>query len=490
MRGLLLAYLTLTMAAAADLRSRLDEIISRSPAVAHAFAGAQVIRLSDGQVLYARNADRLMVPASNMKLFTTALALRKLGADYRLKTQIGAEQDIDPAGTLPGDLLLMGGGDPSISGRNYPYQNHAAPAAGYSFRAIEELADQLAARGLRRVDGDVVGDDRRYVWEPHPGVWSTASAIRESGAPVSALILDDNTFVFTLRPAASAGELAEVWLAPPLEYFAIDNRVLTVDKGARKIELDRIAAGQELHVWGTLPRRDQGFTELLSVEDPALYAAEALRDALVRRGVSIHGETAALHRLPDDAPAATAAQPLVVFAERTSPPLAELLQVVDKVSQNLHAEALLREVAVAAGRPGSRAAGLAEMTEFLTGIGISKSEYQFTDGSGLARSTLVTPAAITRLLTHMYQREDREAWVALLPVGGLDGTLGSRFPGHAEAHAIRAKTGTLDHVRALSGYAESPQYGTLAFSFIANNFEEPAPDVNRLLDELALALVQ
>jgi serine-type D-Ala-D-Ala carboxypeptidase/endopeptidase (penicillin-binding protein 4) len=179
----------------------------------------------------------------------------------------------------------------------------------------------------------------------------------------------------------------------------------------------------------------------------------------------------------------------VLFAERTSPPLLELLQVVDKVSQNLHAEVLLREIAVAAGRPGSRPAGLGEMAEFLAGAGIPKSDYQFTDGSGLSRSTLVTPAAVSRLLAYMYQSGEREPWMALLPIGGLDGTLGSRFPGHPEARAIRAKTGTLDHVRALSGYADSPQYGPLAFSFIANNFEEPAPDVNRLLDELALALL-
>jgi serine-type D-Ala-D-Ala carboxypeptidase/endopeptidase (penicillin-binding protein 4) len=296
MRGLPLLCLTLSIAAAADLRSKLDELISRSPSVGHALVGVQVVRLSDAQVLYARNADRLLVPASNMKLFTTALALRRLGADYQLRTQIGADRDIDATGTLSSDLLLVGGGDPSLSGRIYPYQNHAAAAAGYSFRAIEDLADQLVARGLRRVDGDIVGDDRRYVWEPHAGVWSTGSATEEYGAPVSALILDDNSFALTLRPATRAGDLSEVWLAPPLEYFTIDNRVLTIEKGERKIEIDRIAAGQELHVWGALPQRDPGVTELLAVEDPAWYAAEALRDALVRRGVSIHGQAEARHR--------------------------------------------------------------------------------------------------------------------------------------------------------------------------------------------------
>ena len=237
-------------------------------------------------MLYAHNAERLFVPASNMKLFTTALALSKLGPDYRLTTQIGAEVPIDAAGTLPGDLELIGGGDPSLSGREYPYRNHTSPTAIYSFSAIEELADQLIARGLKRIDGNVVGDDSRYVWEPQPGGWSSDSATREYGAPVSALILHDNTFALTLHPADHVGDLARLTLAPPFENFAIDNRVLTVDRGERKIEFYRSASGRELHVWGAISKRDPGFAQELAIGDPALYAAEVLRDALLRSEVS------------------------------------------------------------------------------------------------------------------------------------------------------------------------------------------------------------
>jgi D-alanyl-D-alanine carboxypeptidase/D-alanyl-D-alanine-endopeptidase (penicillin-binding protein 4) len=490
MRGFLMLCLLWPPAQAADLSAKLDQLISHSPPVAGAFVGVQVVRLSDGQVLYAHNANRLFVPASNMKLFTTSLALQRLGPDYRLKTQIVADRPIDSNGTLAGDLRLVGGGDPSLSGRDYPYREHASPIAAYSFQAVEELADQLTSRGLQRVDGDVVGDDRRYVWEPHPSVWSSGSATEEYGAPVSALILDDNSFALTLRPATRRGDLAQIWVSPPLEYFAIDNRVLTVEGGERNVEIERDAAGRELQVWGELPRTDPGITQLLAVEDPALWAAGALRDALLRRGVSIHGDAAVSHRFQDDSAGSVPAKATgVVLAERASPPLRELLKVVDKVSQNLHAEVLLREVAVAAGRPGSREAGLREMAGFLEGLHISRADYQFTDGSGLSRSTLVSPNAITKLLVSMYKTSGRELWVDLLPVGGQDGTLGSRFTGHPESYAIRAKTGTLDHVRALAGYAESPLYGPVAFSFVVNNFEEPAPEVNQMLDELALALL-
>jgi D-alanyl-D-alanine carboxypeptidase/D-alanyl-D-alanine-endopeptidase (penicillin-binding protein 4) len=488
MRGILALALAIPLGAA-DLSSRLDTIIDSAPALSHAFVGMRVVRLSDGRVLYARNADRLFVPASNMKLFTTALALSKLGADYRLATQIGAAVPMDADGALPGDLELIGGGDPSLSGREYPYRSHAPPGAIYSFRAIDELADQLVAHGLKRVEGNIVGDDTRYVWEPQPGPWSSDSASREYGAPVSALILDDNTFGLTLRPAGHAGDLARITLAPTFENFVIDNHVVTIEHGIRSIKFYRSASGKELHLWGVIPKADAGYVQELAIGDPALYAAEVLRDALLRRGISIRGDALGGHRFPDE----TAPEPRkleITLAEHRSPPLGELLQVVDKVSQNLHAEMLLREVAVASGRTGSREAGLDVMEEFLTSIGISSSEYQFSDGSGLSTRTLVSPTAVTQLLAHMNQSPLREAWFNLLPIGGEDGTLGSRFAGHPEARAIHAKTGTLDHVKALSGYADTPAYGRVAFSLLVNHFEEPSPGVTKAIDQLILSLLE
>ena len=487
MRGLLSVVLLVPLATAADLASRLDQIISAS-VLSHAFVGMEVVLLSDGKILYGHNSERLFVPASNMKLFTTALALSKLGADYRLTTQIGAQVPIDATGTLAGDLELIGGGDPSLSGRAYPYNKAAGANAVYSFGPIEELADQLIARGLKRIDGNVVADDSRYVWEPQPGGWSSDSATREYGAPVSALILHDNSFSFTLRPAEHAGEAARITLAPRFENFVIDKRVVTIEHGERKIEFYRSASGRELHIWGTISKRDPGYMQELAIGDPAQYAAEVLRDALLRGGVAIGGEAVARHRFPDEI--ADALPKLnVVLAEHRSPPLIELLQVVDKVSQNLHAEMLLREVAVAEGRTGSAGAGLEVMESFLAGIGIAKGDYQFTDGSGLSRATLVTPRAIAKLLVHMSQSKYREQWVDLLPIAGEDGTLTARFAGHPEARAIRAKTGTLDHVKALSGYADTA-HGRVAFSLIVNNFEEPSAPVTKLIDELALALLQ
>ncbi len=489
MHRVLLCSLTLAIASAADLKSKIDDLVATSPALANAYVGLQVVSLTDGHVVYERNQDRLLAPASNMKLFTTALALTRLGPQYRLTTQICASRPIDADGTLNADVVFVGGGDPSLSGRTYPYQNHSTSSGDFSFRAVDEMVNQLVAKGLKRIRGDIVGDDRRYPWAPYADGWTFGDAMWEYGAPVSALILDDNSFAVTIRPAARAGDPAQLFLAPPFEYFSIDNRVRTQESGERRIEIDRKSNGRQVHLWGSIPIGDTGVTQLLAVDDPALYAAEVLRDALIRRGISIHGKAVARHRMSDDAFNPDQARPRVVLAQRSSPPLAELLQVIDKVSQNLHAEVILREVGAVAKHFGSRDAGLSELRDFLTEIGISKDDYRFTDGSGLSRSTLVTPAAITKLLIYMYKSGNRDTFVDLLPIAGFDGTLQKRFADHPEARAIRAKTGTLGHVRANSGYIDSPAYGPLAFSFLINNYGAPTSEINKFLDAVELELL-
>jgi len=488
MRSALIGLLLISHLSAAGLKQRIDGLIANSPALANAYVGLEIRSLSDGSVIYAHNASRLFVPASNTKLFTTALALARLGPQYRFKTQIAAGSSIDSNGTLSADLVLIGGGDPSLSGRDYPYHYRPNAPPDYSFRAIEDFAAQLVARGLKRVDGDVIGDDRRFVWSPYADSWSFGDAVWEYGAPVSALTLDDNSFVLTLTPASQAGDPVQLLLTPPFEYFLIDNRVQTVPAGERKIEIDRAPGRRQLHLTGSIPIDDPGLTKLLAIDDPALYAATVLRDALIRQGVSVRGQAVARHRFAGDT--GEDASPRRSLAERSSPPLAEILQVVDKVSQNLHAEILLREIGYSMRHSGAREAGLAELDSFLADAGISNDDYRFVDGSGLSRNTLVTPEAITRLLTFMYRSAYRSIWQSLLPVAGVDGTLATRFADHPEAHAIQAKTGTLSHVRANSGYIQSTRYGPLAFSILVNNYDAPTTEISKFLDAVELELLR
>lgn len=496
------AFILTTLAAATkvapDLKSKIDAVIARSKEMASAFVGIRVVSLTDGRVLYERNHDRLFAPASNAKLFTSALALTTLGSRYRFMTTVIAERPLDSAGRLAGDLVFVGGGDPSLSPRHYPYEKAHEQPSQYvdTIFPIEELADQIVARGLKIVEGDVVGDDRRYLWEPYPDGWSENDPLWEYGAPVSALIVNDNALTLWIRPGEQAGDLARVLTSPSMSLFTIDNRVNTIEKGERKIHVRRSAGSHELQVWGEIPGSDRGAAESLAVDDPAVFAAAMLKDALIRRGVSIKGAALARHfhadEVADTKQADSPPPPVngVELARRVSPPLNELLQVVDKVSQNLHAEAMLREVGLAKRNIGSSAAGQEEMKLFLAQAGIGDKEFHLVDGSGLSRLTLVTPAAITSLLVYMYRSTHREEWMALLPIAGVDGTLNRRFQGHPEASRIQAKTGSLSHVRTMSGYAESKEHGMLAFSVLVNDSLATSREISRFLDTIGLKLIE
>jgi D-alanyl-D-alanine carboxypeptidase/D-alanyl-D-alanine-endopeptidase (penicillin-binding protein 4) len=334
---------------------------------------------------------------------------------------------------------------------------------------------------VRRIEGDIVGDDSAYIWEPYPDGWGQGDALWEYGAPVSALTINDNTFVLNLYP----GDPAQVTIEPPLEFYQIDNLVET--GSPKKIKIGREPGSRQLRIWGALPPQDPGVSELLAIHNPALYAAVALRDALTRRGVAIQGESVARHWLPGAPVAPTTGFEL---ARLDSLPLLEALRVTAKVSQNLHAELILRAVARAQRGAGSREAGIQEMRVFLKEAGVPGSEYQLADGSGLSRTSLVTPGAVVKLLRFMYASPHRENWLSLLPVGGSDGTLRLRLRGTVAAGRIHAKTGSLTHVTALSGYAERKDGTMLAFSFIANNQSAPAGEVRAVLDKICVLMME
>jgi len=462
--------------AAADLQRAIDALLDASP-VARASVGIHVLDLKTGAALYSRNADRLYLPASNMKLFTGALALERLGPDYLMTTRLVRARS--------GDLILVGGGDPSLSGRAYPYQKDA-PAAN-ALRAIEDLADQAVAAGVQRVDGDIVGDDQLYPWAPYPPSWTEDDMIGEDGAPVSALTVNDNVISLSIHPAAEAGELANITFDPAIEYYAVDNHVLTVAGGREtRIRLSRMPGSRQLLVWGSIPLAGPPVRETVAVDDPALFAAYALYDALLRRGVAIRGRPVARHRGSFEDPWPIDGD---VIAMRTSPPLVDILQVIEKVSQNLHAELMLREVARVTRGSGTRESGLAEMGDLMAKIGIKADEWRAEDGSGLSRNDQVSPKAVTRMLSYMAASKNGSAWLSLLPLGGEDGTLSRRLCCASDARQVRAKTGSLTRAVTLSGYANSKTRGRLAFSILVNNFSAPQAEVRAWVDKIAMTLI-
>ena len=479
-------------AAGAGLPERIQAAIDASAVARSAFWGIRIADLESGRVRFDLNADRLFVPASNTKLFTAALGLARLGPEHRFETTVVAVRAPDASGSVPG-LRLVGGGDPNLSARAIPYRT--GPVTGDPLAAIDELAAQVAARGVRRVDGDVTGDDTAYVWTAYPDGWAADDPIWEYGAPVSALTVNDNAFSLHIRPGARVGDLARLTLTPALEFYRIDNRVETTAAVARRISIDREPGLRQVRLWGTVPLGDGGETTLLAIDDPAHYAAMALAEALERHGVTVLGRARVRHLFPNqvrDLAVGPAEPPEggVVLARRVSAPLAEDLRITAKVSQNLHAELVLRAVARARRGVGSREAGLEEMQAFLDEAGIDRDAYNLNDGSGLARLNLVTPATVVKLLRYMWAQPAREIWTGLLPVGGQDGTLANRFAGSPAAGRIRAKTGSLSHVSALSGYAGKSGGGHLAFAILVNNYNGNGAGIRGVIDQICSLMVE
>ena len=257
--------------------------------------------------------------------------------------------------------------------------------------------------------------------------------------------------------------------------------------GEFAVQARRVAGTRQWVLTGTIPTGHAAVAEILPVDDPALYAASALYDALTRRGIAIHGRARARHRAIGEPYVATEGEEL---ASRISPPLSELLQVMDKVSDNLHAELMLREVGRVTRGDGTTEAGLAEMSAYLTAAGAQPGDWRLEDGSGLSRNTLVTPRLLTHILARMARSPDRDVWISLLPVGGEDGTLSRRLCCMSGGRGVRAKTGTLSRAFALSGYVDSATHGQLAFSILVNDFAAPPGEVLQWIDKIATALLE
>jgi D-alanyl-D-alanine carboxypeptidase/D-alanyl-D-alanine-endopeptidase (penicillin-binding protein 4) len=489
-----LTALLVAQVCAASLPEKISRLLDTTPAARAGFWGIQVVDLASGKMLYELNPDHYFVPASNTKLFTTALALMRLGPDFTFQTRMLSDAAPDSQGRIAGPLRLVGGGDANLSARTIPYRK--GPITGNALAAIEDLADQVAARGVKRIEGDIIGDDTWYLWQPYATGWTIEDARSDDGPPVSALTINDNTFTLTIRPGAREGDRAEISLDPVLEYFRIDNRVRTVAAGGeRRLPLDRSPGSMEVRLWGTIPLRSRPQDYLLGVEDPAQYAALALRRALEDRGIVVTGGVATHHQFPNDVadlvdgPGAPPANG-VELARRVSAPLVEDLRVTDKVSQNLHAELALRAVGRARRGIGSFEAGLEEMKVFLGEAGIDPEAYTFHDGSGLARLNLVTPTAVVKLLSYMYASTARDTWISLLPVAAEDGTLDRRFAETTAAGRLHAKTGSLSHVSALSGYAQRPTGEWIAFSILVNNYNGRTAEVRSVIDRICNLILE
>ncbi len=451
--------------------------------------GVVVADAATGQVLYALNADHYFIPASNAKLFTTALALATLGPDYRFRTTIETRGTLERSGRLRGDLVLVGRGDPNLSNRKFPYEKKVE-RDGPPEKVLAELADGVAARGVKEIEGDIVADDSYFDDEPYPDGWAIDDMVWGYGAAVSAISVNDNMIFLELRPGEREGDPAWFSVEPWADGWTIRNALRTGAAGSEsKPQISREPGSRTIALGGTIPLDAKPIKEELGVEKPAEHAAALLLRLLEGRGVRVYGQARARH-FADTAAEAPPPGSATVLAEHVSVPLDQAVRLLNKISQNLHAELLLRDAAREKAGAVTLDDALKFAEAFRQGIGIAEGDVVLSDGSGLSRTDLVTPRAVVQLLEYAATQPWGEALRSSLPVAGEDGTLSDRMKNTAAAGRIQAKTGSIEHVDSLSGYATSRHGARLVFSMFGNNHNLKGKDSTGVLDALAVAMVE
>jgi D-alanyl-D-alanine carboxypeptidase/D-alanyl-D-alanine-endopeptidase (penicillin-binding protein 4) len=466
----------------AALAYDIDQLIDHSDS-AKARWGVYVISLKDSRVLYSRNGDKLFTPASNMKIYTTAVALDLLNPDYRWRTSVYALKQPDADGTLDGDLIIYGRGAPDLDSKNP--------------EGLSALVDQIQRRGVRRVRGKVIGDESYFRGEMYGVGWQWNDLQWYYGAQPSALSIDENAVEVTLGPGKKSSGPASVVITPNDNRLQLTNNAVTGDRDtATTIGIKRGLSNNEVVVWGEFPVGGYAYSAFLSVHDPALRAATVFKQLLSARGIQVDGDVES-RDFRVSASGRFDPQKAIELAYIESAPLAKIVHKTNKESNNLYAELILRTLGKEKGANvpdpdprknaarGDDEAGDIVVKEWLTDHNIDSTSLALHDGSGLSRLDLITPESAARLLAAVARASWRQSFYDSLPVAGHDGTLQGRLTNIVGR--IVAKTGSLTYDHSLSGYATTPSGDVLAFSIICNDATGQTRPV-RTIDAIAIRI--
>ena len=482
----------------AELRSRIEQI-AHQPALEPGFFAVKIVSLDTGSVIYEQDAHKFVRPASNMKLYTVATAFDRLTPDYHFITSAYVKEKPED-GKVKGDLVIYGRGDPSIAAR---FNN------GDYFKGINDLADRIVAAGVKRLKGDLVGDESYFNGAPLGSGWEWDDLTWSYGAQVSALNINDNAIDLTVKPGARVGAPVVVTTGPPAAGFmTIANRAITSARGSKnELQLYRGVGENTLEITGSIPLGDAGFIGGVAIPDPALAFVSMFRDALVKRGVKIDGRVRTVNArsggsiVPNTSvasPPSTIVSSPVEIASLQSPPFSLIAAHTLKPSQNQYTEIILRTLgkvrltpmgqSLMATNQDNETAGLEVVRNFLHQAGVGDSDLVLSDGSGLSRNDMITANATVQLLTFMSKHKYFAQFRDALPIAGVDGTLRTRMKGTLAEGNVRAKTGSLSSVASLSGYVTTAAGEHLVFSMMLNNYPDAGALRRESIDAIAILL--
>lgn len=459
--------------------------------------GILIVDPANGDTLYAHDADKLFMPASNQKLLTSAIALQVLGPTYRWRTPV-LLRGVQRGSTWQGDLVVLGQGDPSISDVLHPQGTLAA---------FDPIADALTARGITRITGHVRTEGDAFAGVTTGFGWPIDDLDEAYSAPIDELLLNEGELRVLVRGAAQVGQPAQITTSPTTRYPQTHAAVVTraaTDTGAR-LALAYDSVGAVLHITGTIAVGDSavlrtsyrhpndafaaGVTELLRrrglrIDETPVQETRPVASRQLRRGASGRAAHVAVER----AKVAPTPVPMDTLLTLESPTLLELLPVLQKPSQNQVAELFFRTAGRVGSGNGSADSARAVAARTLASLGLRAEQTAYRDGSGLSRHDYLTPRAVIQVLDAMHRAPWGAAYRQALPLAGVDGTIANRMKNTPAARNVNAKTGTLDKARSLSGYVTTADGRVLLFSMLCNNYTVPNREVERVQDLLASTL--
>lgn len=474
----------------ADLQSKIRTRML-SPDARRGRVGIKIVSLNSGKIIFENDSEKYFMPASNMKNFTVATAMERLGPDFKFVTKVYANAAADSSGTVKGSLIIKGGGDISISNAFDPL----FPKEINPYWGIDRLADKIVAAGVKRVEGDIVGDESYFHGFAIPATWEWDDLQSYYGTEISALPLNDNAVDVSVIPG-SAGNQCIARISPPNQIMRIVNKCLTNTAGLKRdLRISKKIDQNVIEIGGTIPAGDAEYRESVAFTHPAELFVALLKERLLKKGVTVTGRSRILE--PGDLYfAVTNGSPTFAgIAQLQSPPFSVIAAKTMKPSQNMYTETILWTLGEvertvprkalepsivdgfggqirgleAASRRNSSEIGLNVVKSFLIKIGIPSDGIVQYDGSGLSRHDLITPSAVVTLYSYMAkQSKYSQAWRDSLTIGGVDGTLKNRFKGTAAQGNIRGKTGTIDQVSALSGYLTTASGEQIIISIVVN----------------------